>query len=398
VSKGRISISLVEYEEGSVRFYATDLRELESRGLAYTKAEVFYNPYMRSNRDIAVAVASTLGEGFSAADVMAASGVRVLRLASEAGGGRLIANDKNPLAVYAIRKGVRANELSDRVRVWMMDANEASLKIRDFGRVDYLDVDPFGSPAPYVWAAVQAVKRGGVLAVTATDTPVLYGVYPAKLYRAYLAWGEKTEFHKEMGLRLLAAFVLRVAAMYDLVATPVLSHATRHYARVYFSIDRGALRALRALEEGVGWILYCQRCGWRETESGRQPPGEETCPLCSHNVSLIGPAWLGELQSKDLLSRAVSWAERRRHWISEEAMSILRALASEVGLPPLYYDLDAMASRMKLPSVSPRVVVEELESRGFRASLSHCEKKAVKTDAKLEDVMDVLRDLARGRE
>ena len=398
MSNGRISISLVEYEEGSVRFYATDLRELESRGLAYTKAEVFYNPYMRSNRDIAVAVASTLGEGFSAADVMAASGVRVLRLASEAGGGRLIANDKNPLAVYAIRKGVRANELSDRVRVWMMDANEASLKIRDFGRVDYLDVDPFGSPAPYVWAAVQAVKRGGVLAVTATDTPVLYGVYPAKLYRAYLAWGEKTEFHKEMGLRLLAAFVLRVAAMYDLVATPVLSHATRHYARVYFSIDRGALRALRALEEGVGWILYCQRCGWRETESGRQPPGEETCPLCSHNVSLIGPAWLGELQNKDLLSRAVSWAEKRKHWISEEAMSILRALASEVGLPPLYYDLDAMASRMKLPSVSPRVVVEELESRGFRASLSHCEKKAVKTDAKLEDVMDVLRDLARGRE
>ena len=381
-----------------MRFYATDIRELESRGLAYTKAEVFYNPYMRSNRDIAVAVASTLGEGFSAADVMAASGVRVLRLASEAGGGRLIANDKNPLAVYAIRKGVRANELSDRVRVWMMDANEASLKIRDFGRVDYLDVDPFGSPAPYVWAAVQAVKRGGVLAVTATDTPVLYGVYPAKLYRAYLAWGEKTEFHKEMGLRLLAAFVLRVAAMYDLVATPVLSHATRHYARVYFSIDRGALRALRALEECVGWILYCQRCGWRETESGRQPPREETCPLCSHNVSLIGPAWLGELQNKDLLSRAVSWAEKRKHWISEEAMSILRALASEVGLPPLYYDLDAMASRMKLPSVSPRVVVEELESRGFRASLSHCEKKAVKTDAKLEDVMDVLRDLARGRE
>jgi len=397
VSDSRITVSLVEYVEGAVRFYATDLQELERRGLAYTKAEVFYNPHMRSNRDIAVAVASTLGEGFSGADVMAASGVRALRLAAEAGGGRLIANDRNPLAVYAIRKGVRANELSDRVRVWMMDANEASLKIRDFGRVDYLDVDPFGSPASYVWAAVQAVKRGGVLAVTATDTPVLYGVYPAKLHRAYLAWGEKTEFHKEMGLRLLAAFVLRVAAMYDLVATPILAHATRHYARVYFSIDRGALRALNAFEENVGWILYCQRCGWREVKRRSYPPEGEVCGFCSHEASLIGPAWLGEMQNQDLLSRVIRWSEEKPHWISEEARSILRALASEVGLPPLYYDLDAIASRMKLPSASPRAVVEELESRGFRASMSHCEKKAVKTNARLEDVMAVIKDLARER-
>ncbi|MDK2384338.1 MAG: hypothetical protein QI199_05975, partial [Candidatus Korarchaeota archaeon] len=75
-----LSIPLKLYREGSVVFYSTDLEHLERMGLSYTKAPVFYNPRMKLNRDITISIVRSVNMG-SAADLMAASGVRALRLA-----------------------------------------------------------------------------------------------------------------------------------------------------------------------------------------------------------------------------------------------------------------------------------------------------------------------------
>jgi len=390
----RITVSLREYEEGAVRFYASDLDELERLGLAYTKARVFYNPHMRSNRDVAVAVASWLGEGVRAADVMAASGVRALRLAAEAGA-TVVANDRNPLAYHAIRMGIRRNGLESSVDAWLMDANLASLALREGGGVDYLDVDPFGTPSPYLWAAVRAVRPGGILALTATDTPVLYGVYPRKLRRVYFARGTKAEFHKEAGLRILAAYAARVAAVYDLAARPVLAHATRHYARVYLRIDRGALRASEILDRELGWTSYCPRCGWRSVHASEPPAEEGSCPECGSRLSWVGPMWVGDLQDGEAVE-AIAAILRKGNHSSREALQIIETIRGEVGLPPLYYDLDALASRSRLPSPSPKATVEALRSLGYGASLTHYEKKSIKTDAPIGELIRVIRDLAGG--
>ncbi|MCU0373510.1 MAG: ATP-binding protein, partial [Ignavibacteria bacterium] len=40
---------------------------------------------------------------------------------------------------------------------------------------DYIDIDPFGSPCPFLDAAIKRLSRGGILAVTATDTSALAG-------------------------------------------------------------------------------------------------------------------------------------------------------------------------------------------------------------------------------
>ncbi len=395
MDRGRITVSLAEYEEGAVRFYASDLEELERLGLAYTKARVFYNPDMRSNRDIAVAVASLLGEEVVAADIMAASGVRALRLAAEAGAA-VIANDRNPLAYHAIRLGIRRNGLEGSVDAWLMDANLASLSLKESGGVDYLDVDPFGTPSPFLWAAVGAVRIGGILAVTATDTPVLYGVYPDKLFRVYFAHGRKVEFHKEAGLRILAAYAARVAAVYDLAVRPVLAHATRHYARVYFRVERGATKASESLREMLGWVSYCLRCGWRMIQQGRYPPKEESCPRCGSRLEKLGPLWVGDILDEGVVKPTLKKLNECV-WFSEEAREIVESLSQELGMPPLYYDLDLLASRRKLPSPSPRAAVKALRSRGFRASLVHCEKKSIKTDASIGEIEEVVRDLVGGK-
>lgn len=40
---------------------------------------------------------------------------------------------------------------------------------RNKNKFDVVDVDPYGSPSPFVDAAVQCVADGGLLMVTATD-------------------------------------------------------------------------------------------------------------------------------------------------------------------------------------------------------------------------------------
>ena len=51
----------------------------------------------------------------------------------------------------------------------------------DRTRFDVIDLDPYGTAAPFLDSAVQAVKDGGLLCVTCTDMGVLAGgSYPEK--------------------------------------------------------------------------------------------------------------------------------------------------------------------------------------------------------------------------
>jgi hypothetical protein len=50
-------------------------------------------------------------------------------------------------------------------------------------RVEVVDLDPYGTAAPFIDGAVQCITDGGLLAVTCTDLAVLAGhQYPEKWY------------------------------------------------------------------------------------------------------------------------------------------------------------------------------------------------------------------------
>ena len=53
------------------------------------------------------------------------------------------------------------------------------------GRYDVIDLDPYGSAAPFIDGAVQAVADGGMLNVTCTDMAVLSGNHPETCFAKY---------------------------------------------------------------------------------------------------------------------------------------------------------------------------------------------------------------------
>ena len=58
-------------------------------------------------------------------------------------------------------------------------------KCRKERRFDVIDLDPYGCPSIFLDAAVQTIKEGGLLLVTATDMAVLAGNSPETCYSKY---------------------------------------------------------------------------------------------------------------------------------------------------------------------------------------------------------------------
>ncbi len=393
----RVSIDLKLYTEGRAKFYASDLDKLKRLGLDYTNAEVFYNPKMVVNRDIAVAVLRLLvSEGKDTAlDLMAASGVRALRFALETEVSRILANDRNPLCAAIIQRNVLLNNVREKVKVSCDDANSLAERLCTQGdRYWFVDLDPFGSPIPFLSSTLKAVRNGGVLAVTATDEPPLFGIKRDKLLRAYGVWGRKTDYCKEFGLRVLIGYIVREAAKRDLTARPLVGHVTGHYVRVYLSIERGAKKANNLLRESMGWIEHCPTCGNRSFIKGMSEiPDKGFCTECGSKLIPMGPLWIDDFVDVEVGKKILELIPKESIGFKESG-KILATLIEESGLPPFFYSLEKESSGLKLPTPSTRDVLRELRSLGYKAVRSHINEKGIKTDAPLSQLKKIINRLS----
>jgi tRNA (guanine26-N2/guanine27-N2)-dimethyltransferase len=98
---------------------------------------------------------------------------------------QVIVNDLDPAAVEAAKRNVEFNgKTLDQVSPQQGDGILAMMMSTAAGkqRYDVIDLDPYGSAAPFIDAAVQSVADGGLLCVTCTDMAVLSGNQPEACY------------------------------------------------------------------------------------------------------------------------------------------------------------------------------------------------------------------------
>ncbi|MDX1535043.1 MAG: methyltransferase, partial [Thermoplasmata archaeon] len=123
----------------------------------------FYNATMATPRHVSVLVLAAAGHRVRRAlDGLASTGVLGIRWALEAGTSvEVTLNDRRRRACELIRTNVARNGLGD-VALRCEDLHALLTK----ERFDFVDVDPFGSPAPFVESALRGLRRPGFLAVT----------------------------------------------------------------------------------------------------------------------------------------------------------------------------------------------------------------------------------------
>ena len=151
-------MNMITVNEGSVTIVVPDFSKVSAR------APVFYNPSMEFNRDVSVVALQVfqrlLGGGISVADTFSGSGIRAIRYLVEVEGvSEAFANDINPLAVECIKNNSVINSVSPEV-----SREDASIFLRsNHGRFDVIDIDPFGTPAPFLDSAAASARNNSLL-------------------------------------------------------------------------------------------------------------------------------------------------------------------------------------------------------------------------------------------
>ncbi|MDN7024006.1 tRNA (guanine(10)-N(2))-dimethyltransferase [Methanoculleus sp. FWC-SCC1] len=365
-----------EVTEGNTHFFVP--RQDPCHTFPPASTPVFYNPRMELNRDATVLLLTHLRPS-DYLDAMGASGVRGLRVARECGIPVTI-NDREPGAVDLIRQNAAA--LGDVVAVTHQDVN-VLMSGRSF---DAVDLDPFGSPAPFVDAAVRSARR--YLFVTATDTAPLCGAHLKAGMRRYFARPMNTEYHGEVALRILLGFVVREVVKYDRGVEPVFCFAREHYVRLHLRLLRGAAAADRTLAR-IGYIMQCPGC-FERTETAGLLPEPCRCDRCDAAMAPIGPLWLGAINDHATLAALRERAEAMPLGSKVRLTRLLDVLVQELDTSS-HYDYHVIAKAEKVSPTGMETVLTRLTALGYRASRTHYAGTGIKTDAPLAVLKSVIR-------
>ncbi len=392
---------LMEIHEGDAVAEIPRLKRLgEKSGYEVWKSPVFYNPVMKLNRDLSVIAIQIFQKELAAkikiCEPLAGSGIRGIRWAKEIKGVEsIVLNDANPHAYELIQKNVQTNHLEQTITILNSSAN---LLLQEYSsqadRFDVIDLDPFGSPMPFLSSCVAAAKRRSLLAVTATDTAPLCGVKAEACMRKYAAKPLRTSYAHEIAARILIGASARILSTFEFGVTPLLTHSTDHYIRSYLEL-RLSVKQTNSSLRNLGYLYHCPACQTRGLTTNWKVP-EASCPSCKGRVEVAGPLWTGALQSEPFCLKVEEEARNRYPTGNKRLLTLLTSLVAEALSPALYYDLDEICDRIGTPNPSFKKLFEVLTTKGYRASRTHFKPKGLKTDAPLREIEVMVRTLAVG--
>ncbi|MCK4327499.1 MAG: hypothetical protein KAW41_03410 [Candidatus Diapherotrites archaeon] len=315
--------------------------------------KVFFNPLMESNRSITVQLLNSFfKKPFTAIDALSGSGAKGVRIANETRASLVILNDMNPNSKKLMQKSVSLNKLKN-TEITSEDAN-VLLSKHKFS-TNFVDIDPFGSPAPFTDSAVRALlPKDAVLGLTATDTGALAGSFKNAARRRYGVRLEKTPFYNELGVRALAGFAVREAGKYDTGLSVLFAHATGHYYRVFLRTHRGKGAADAALKQ-VRLLLYCPKCG--NMKYGRHDS-------CHGTMLSLGPVWSGKIYELNLFDEL------------------------DTELP--FFDLHRLYQRWGKKPEKFVEIEKKLGNAGYKTSRTHFSRYGIRCDASFKEFRKTL--------
>ncbi|MFC4406888.1 tRNA (guanine(26)-N(2))-dimethyltransferase [Haloarchaeobius iranensis] len=343
-----------------------------------THESVFFNPVQEFNRDLTVAVLRAYREHEERADTyldaMTASGIRGARAAAE--GWNVTCCDVDEEAVELARENLARNDLDAEV----VHRNVNALMHEDY--FDVVDLDPFGTPMPFADAAFANTRD--LLCVTATDTAPLCGAHFDSGVRSYAAVPRNTDYHAEMGVRILLGALARAGARWDTGITPLLTHATNHYVRTYLDLSGRATDANESVDE-LGFLHHCEDCLRREPEQGLIPHPPETCPRCDGNrVLTAGPVWLGPYRDPEFVAD-VRDRVTDDMGTADRAQDLCDTLEAELD-EPSHYDQHRLCKLWGRGASGMDEFLDALRESGFAASRAHYGGTTFKSDASIPEM------------
>lgn len=391
------NLYLRRIQEGGASIFVPDPNYYQERENEYFPASlpVFYNPLMEINRDISILTLKTyenqLNDGtLRYMEGLAASGIRGFRIAKELDERvEVLLNDRNPQAAKLMEYN---NSLlkKKRIKTFNKDVNFLCHKLAEEGkRLDVLEIDPFGTPTPFIHSAMNVLNpKNALLLLTATDLTILHGKYPNVALRKYGSKIIETPFSKEMGVRALMYTIGRIAGIFNRYIRPIFGLFLDNFVKIAVLISESKSKA-NALWKKIGWLSFCPdcysfRCG-KGITSGLEKVSQRGESNTHEKIKIAGPLWLDPLFHKPfcegLLHHLKDSSIKQRH--SRKLRKFFRRALDGKDLP-FFYDINRIAQQLSLPSPKVNAIIEKIKSKGYEAYRTHFKSTGVKTDASVD--------------
>jgi tRNA (guanine26-N2/guanine27-N2)-dimethyltransferase len=386
------------------------------------------------------------GKGIRILDALAASGLRSIRYFNEISPSLLHSvtiNDLDAAAVDLAKENIEFNNLSHVLltldeeskgdkRGLVVVNNDATHLMYTSRRTpglhqispilamqkdqyDVIDLDPYGSAAPFLDAAVQAVTNGGMLAITCTDMAALGGSHADTCYGRYCSMTiPRAGYLQELALRILLSNIAQRAAVYGRSMRPILSVGMHFYVRVFVEIwdDKAAVNNLSL---DIGTVYQSTQCPSFHTVSHGQhaqknqnviqatrAPRVPCCEETGGPFKTAGPCWLGPMHNIDVVQEAIARLEPLNDVKKKEDLfgylkqdrelhGLLTVCSEELPDAPLYYVLPKLSHTLGCSTPPIDKFKSALINAGYRVSGYHKEAQAIKTNAPNSVVWDIMR-------
>ncbi|MCL2359045.1 MAG: tRNA (guanine(10)-N(2))-dimethyltransferase [Nitrososphaerota archaeon] len=385
-------------QEGKVQILVPNLKAygVTPSNYAPSKAPVFYNPVMEFNRDLSVLAFQTyqhlVDHEINICEPLTSQGIRGIRYAAEIDKvSNILLGDISTKACQLAQHNIELNHLENKITLKHSDANHtlcnnASPK----KRFDIIDIDPFGTPVPYIDSALRALKNKGLIATTATDLAPLCGVHAKACLRKYGGKPLRTEYCHEIAIRLLCGHIATMAAKQDIGIQILFSHSTDHYIRAYTQISYGAKKADDNLKS-MGYIMHCFNCMHRETI--QQPFSCPTCQECGTKMDYTGPLWTGPITDTKFVEQIIAQNQKTTFKHHTKITKLLSLINAETTMPPTYYVIDKLSRKLNLPAPANQTFIEALKKSGYQATPTHFNPRGIKTNTPAMVMHQILREL-----
>uniref|UniRef100_A0A672TC80 tRNA (guanine(26)-N(2))-dimethyltransferase n=1 Tax=Sinocyclocheilus grahami TaxID=75366 RepID=A0A672TC80_SINGR len=379
--KDRVVVQLSEEKNGKVDQETSEQPENEQQ--------------MEEEGDKKEFITASVGErceqGLRVLEGLAASGLRSVRFALELPGLKSItANDYSAKAAALIARNAQHNNVSHILQASQRDASMVMYEARGRKELyDVIDLDPYGSPSPFLDAAVQAVSEGGLLCITCTDMAVMAGNSGETCYSKYGSVSIKSKYCHEMALRIILHSLDQRAAVYQRYIEPLLSVSVDFYIRVFVRVKTGQVVVKNSASQY--WTFNCVLI--LSFTLFFFPHLVLMTLVLSLYLQLGGPIWAEPIHDITFVQKVLSAISGNptRFRTSKRIEGVLSMVTEELQDIPLYYVLDHLSSTVHCNTPSMLQFRSALLHAGYRVSLSHACKNAVKTDAPAEVLWNIIR-------
>ncbi len=342
------------------------------------KQIVFYNPLMKSNRNISINLINSIpNKSMKIALPLAGSGIRGIRFLNEVKKGKIkeiYFNDIKENFNKTLTNNLKLNiiKLSNKIHIHNQEASTFLMNQECF---DYIDIDPFGSPNPFLAASVARISRNGILAITATDTAALTGTYLKSTKRKYWSTSLKNYLMHEIGLRILIRKVQLQGIQFDKALIPILSYHKDHYFRLYFRSDKGKQKSDEIVRQHQ-YFLFCNKCLNFKTSYYNK----EKCD-CGKDFQFAGPLWIGKLFDKKLVQKIA------KNNLFPEEQKFLDTLDEESKKDSIgFHDLHQIAKTYKIQPPQMKDFLKKTKS-----VRTHFSQNGFKTEKKINEIIKIIK-------